>query len=418
MKKMIRILQTAVAAGVLAAMLALPAWAQTKTVTSVTIRVGTDTQAGEELNENINYINDSLDVQEGTYAAVNSTKYSIHNVEWYSSTSKPMKIGEEPKMKIYLEAGWDDNYDYAFRGSYSSNNITVKGGTFVSAKRSGDELEVIVKLNGIKGQYLPPDNAYWRGSDYGNAAWSFDSENKSFSSGTYDVYLYRGSTAVKKLNDYQGTSYNFYPYMTKEGTYYFKIRTVPATDSEKKYGDESEWIESDEVYIGKEDVSDGSGQTDDNGMNSGTTQVGWILNNGSWYYRYPDGSYEKNAFSKINGKWYMFDASGKMLTGWQQNQYGYTYYLNEAGDMHTGWIQWGGKWYYMNPTQDTYEGSMCRGWINVNGNIYYMDQDGAMAEGWKQVDGNWYYFYPGVGNRAVNTYIDGFYVDGNGIWKK
>ena len=27
-------------------------------------------------------------------------------------------------------------------------------------------------------------------------------------------------------------------------------------------------------------------------------------------------------------------------------------------------------------------------------------------------------FYPGAGNKAVNTYIDGFYVDANGVWRK
>ena len=41
-----------------------------------------------------------------------------------------------------------------------------------------------------------------------------------------------------------------------------------------------------------------------------------------------------------------------------------------------------------------------------------------MAEGWTQVDKNWYYFYPGYGYKAVNTTIDTFYVDANGIWKK
>ncbi len=41
-----------------------------------------------------------------------------------------------------------------------------------------------------------------------------------------------------------------------------------------------------------------------------------------------------------------------------------------------------------------------------------------MLEGWNEVDGNWYYFYPGAGNKAVNTYIDGFYVDANGVWRK
>ena len=61
---------------------------------------------------------------------------------------------------------------------------------------------------------------------------------------------------------------------------------------------------------------------------------------------------------------------------------------------------------------------MMTGWLGVGGTDYYMKADGSMAEGWQEVDGSWYYFYPGSGAKAFNTYIDGFYVDQNGIWKK
>ncbi|MEI3168939.1 MAG: hypothetical protein V8S58_14165 [Lachnospiraceae bacterium] len=47
---------------------------------------------------------------------------------------------------------------------------------------------------------------------------------------------------------------------------------------------------------------------------------------------------------------------------------------------------------------------------------YYLDNIGYMVEGWNQVDGNWYYFYPGQGNKAVNTTIDTFYVNDQGVW--
>ena len=64
------------------------------------------------------------------------------------------------------------------------------------------------------------------------------------------------------------------------------------------------------------------------------------------------------------------------------------------------------------------EGAMRTGWLNYNGKVYYLHSNGAMAEGWTQIDKNWYYFYPGYGYKAVNTTIDTFYVDANGIWKK
>lgn len=58
------------------------------------------------------------------------------------------------------------------------------------------------------------------------------------------------------------------------------------------------------------------------------------------------------------------------------------------------------------------------GWLQNNGKRYCLGPNGTMLEGWNQVDGNWYYFYPGSGNMAVNTTIDTFYVDTNGVWKK
>lgn len=56
------------------------------------------------------------------------------------------------------------------------------------------------------------------------------------------------------------------------------------------------------------------------------------------------------------------------------------------------------------------------GWLGKDGKTYYLDNIGYMVEGWNQVDGNWYYFYPGQGNKAVNTTIDTFYVNDQGVW--
>lgn len=395
-----------------------PAFGATKAITSVVVRVGTDTEAGELLNENITLYTDTTDAQDGTYAATNSNKYYVRDAEWTSSVRNEAGVGDEPRMKLYLEV--EDN-DYSFRGSYSSNNVTVKGGTFVSARRSSEgDLEVTVKLNGIKGTYTAPSDATWRNSGYGNAVWSMDGDedDESVTSGYYDVYLYRGGTTVKKLEAYKGTSYDFYPYMTKKGTYRYKVRTVPFTESQKKYGTKSEWTESDEIYIDEENVSDGTGQVDGNGQQTGSTgQVGWVLSDGTWYYRYPDGSYEKDAWLKVNDKWYLFDKDGKMLTGWQRKN-GLTYFLSDNGDMYVGWLKSGDYWYYLNRVNDGVEGAAHTGWLQNNGKTYYLNQSGVMLEGWNKVEDNWHYFYPGSGNMAVNTTVDTFYVDNNGIWKK
>ena len=91
-------------------------------------------------------------------------------------------------------------------------------------------------------------------------------------------------------------------------------------DSQKDYAESSDWTESDEIYIGKESVSDGSGKVDYNNPNGAgnqnTAQVGWIQDGNRWWYRYPDGSYPKNTWVSIFGEKYFFDEKGYMVTGW------------------------------------------------------------------------------------------------------
>ena len=55
--------------------------------------------------------------------------------------------------------------------------------------------------------------------------------------------------------------------------------------------------------------------------------------------------------------------------------------------------------------------------ITIDGKTYFMNESGAMVEGWYKVQDNWYYFYPGQGQKAVNTSISGFQLDANGVWQ-
>ena len=59
--------------------------------------------------------------------------------------------------------------------------------------------------------------------------------------------------------------------------------------------------------------------------------------------------------------------------------------------MATGWVKDGSTWYYLNAS------------------------NGDMKTGWFQVGSKWYYAYSS-GALAVNTTVDGYYVNYNGEW--
>ena len=67
------------------------------------------------------------------------------------------------------------------------------------------------------------------------------------------------------------------------------------------------------------------------------------------------------------------------------------------------------------------EGIMITGWYfdPFYQKWFYLDTNGAMVIGWKEIDGKWYYFNPvsdgAKGAMAVNTWIDGRYVDEYGV---
>lgn len=341
-----------------------------------------------------------------------NNRYEISSVAW-SKNVKRAEIGETYTLKVTLEA----QDDYVFRGSYSSSKVTVKGGTFVSARRgrTNDELVVNLKTKPVEGTLNVPENVEWKSTNYRNSKFGYASWD-SVSGAAYDVQLYRNDKVVHKVSGLTRLTYNFYPYMTKEGDYNFRVRAVPADSSVKAYAEKSDWEYSDYLYVTEDEVSDGSGREQD--VNSDGTpnvtnpnQVGWIQSNGKWFFRYPDGTYLRDCWGKIGEIWYLFDANGEMLTGWQYRN-GHYYYMNQSGAMVTGWLLDGNIWYYLNA-----DGAMLTGWITVNNQTYYLNESGAMVTGWKEIGGQFYYFHSD-GHKAVNEVISGFYVDANGIWKR
>lgn len=392
-------------------------------------------------------LGEALSSDASEYVSVSNNKYYVfESAIWVDDISR-LSVGDEPRIRVTLEAVprrvSHQNYteEYIFRGSYNSSNVTVINGTFSSAsvRDSGNSLVVTLRSDEIKGPYTSPQNADWN-SVLGTASWRADSND----SGYYDILLYRDSTLLKRLYTYRGRSYNFYPYMTKEGEYFYRIRTVPGPND--SVGKASNWIDSSSLYISSNEVSDGSGQTtsDTYGGSSSAYEssgsvasgavtsidgvdlgdsYGWINIANNWYFRYPDKTLA-TGWLKLNDKYYRFDTDGSMQTGWILNPYGQWYYLNPTdGVMVTGWLNISGTYYYLDSRDYECQGMMLTGVQNIGGRIYYFDSSGAMQTGWIHIGDGYYYFYPEgstggeFGYLASNTYIGYFYVGADGAWR-
>ena len=427
-------------------------------ISKVSVRISSKLEAGSTLP--------TIELDTGTpenggiRVSAGNSKYHVSTAEWTDKGNKEMKAADEPQMKITLEPE-DVSQDY-FLASYKSSDVKVSGGSFVSARRSGDNLVVTVRVQGIKGDYDAPKDAYWYEDRLGEARW----EKPENTSGTYELQLFRDGKSVHKVDRVSAVKYNFYPYMTEAGEYTFKVRTIPDTDLQKKYGKKSEWLESGELEITDRYVSDGKGQQNkDSTMVKGADTVGWVKEEGDrWIYRLPDGNLCRGGWRDISGQWYFFDMDGYMATGWRQvdgrwhylhengqmavgwnringkwyffhnnSQDGQTegamigpgwqvigswyYFFNEDGSAYTGWLQQNGKYYYLNELDNSLQGAMFTGWMERDGKTYYLDSNGERASGWCQIDGSWHYFYPETGEMARSTEVSGFAVDENGVWR-
>ena len=397
--------------------------ASSKKITSVTLHVKSKLESGDSLEKDSITDGEPGDGELGIW--VDSDKYEIDSMRITSGTSKDTKVGQQITAKVVLVTT-DDDYIFKSGMSKSSVKISGGGGTVTSISRSSHKLTVTLKIKGVKGTYDAPEDAEWReGSNLGKARWSAPDNT----SGYYEVILRKGGNIIKRVTDYHGTSYDFYPYMTKAGNYNFRVRTIPHTSTEKNYGKNSEWTDSEDLYIEKDEVSDGKGAVWDSGYQSsqgsgGTVtslpagQAGWFEANGRWYFGFPDGSLKKNGWEQIQGLWYCFDENGVMRTGWVKTDQG-SYFLGDNGAMLTGWNDVGGEWYYFyEASQPDKVGLMAVNAILLRDDkAWYVDQDGKRASGWKQVGDNWYYFYPGSGEMAKDTVIDTFYLGPDGVWQ-
>lgn len=163
------------------------------------------------------------------------------------------------------------------------------------------------------------------------------------------------------------------------------------------------WVDNDNYYV------------DNNGiMVSGKwLQVATTTNSASgydWYYFSSTGKAVKSKWEKVGDKWYNFDDTGAMQTGWVLDD---MYYCDANGAMQTGWQKLtppgeteeddyrtvpfydeyddGKKWYYFSSNGKKVlpsdEGENVKQ-KKIDGVYYCLAEDGAMQTGWVCVTGD------------------------------
>ena len=116
----------------------------------------------------------------------------------------------------------------------------------------------------------------------------------------------------------------------------------------------------------------------------------WKKSSKGWWYGDDCGWYAKNQWQKIDGKYYFFDKDGVM----EADAYRQGYYLTKSG-------AWDGK-------------DKAIGWNKTaKGWRYTLTRKTYLKDGWKKIDGKWYYFKSGYA--AVNEFVQGWWLDKNGV---
>lgn len=171
------------------------------------------------------------------------------------------------------------------------------------------------------------------------------------------------------------------------GTYTLKAEYIPALHDNYT----GEKMISIEDYIVKNKIQYTDSSDDDSDYNVPVPKGQWIRDEIGWRWHYTNETswaqgrketdQEGNVmvyyrWEQINNAWFAFDADGYAKEG----------FLFDAN--YDGW--------------------------------FYVDINSGMKTGWQQINGKWYYFNPvSDGRRGVmlaDAWIDGWYVDKNGIW--
>lgn len=138
----------------------------------------------------------------------------------------------------------------------------------------------------------------------------------------------------------------------------------------------------------------------------GRLLAGWQKVGSTWYYLRPDNAQMFTGWYQEGDALYFLKSSGAMAANEWVDYIGNTrLYMSADGhatfemrngliykdrntdELASGWVKRDDSWLYINQ-----DGSLAKGWLNLNGTWYYLDpNNGTMRTGWVLVDGLWYW---------------------------
>lgn len=124
-----------------------------------------------------------------------------------------------------------------------------------------------------------------------------------------------------------------------------------------------------------------------------SSEIGWHTDGkGSWWYQTGESSSEYAVgWYRVGMKWYYFNESGWMLTGWVHASWDGSekcwWHFDDSGALEADkWLTYNDSWYLLGS-----DGRMATGWQERLGKRYYLDETGRMITGWLKLDNDWYY---------------------------
>ena len=353
----------------------------------------------------------NIDEKENVTDVDITTSSKLFDVVDYEITNEPDEIwqeGEKPKLKIKLEVS--DKEEFFFDTDLSEEAVTL---TLTSPNTESKEAKITKVIRSGKNKAyvyvtLPAVGDGKYDLDIPEISWGADNKaywDEAEDATSYELKLYRdGKLVNSKTITTTDRVFDFSEYFTEEGEYEYKIRAVY---NKSHKGD---WEDSDELEITqKEAVKQEAGKPA--GTVVDNKQGTWVKDKVGWWWLNADRTWPKNEWKEINNKYYFF---------------------NNSGYIHTGWVFTDGNWYFCNDngervvnttisdcklnTQGIWVGTP-NTWFKWGDDWYYFGKDGKpVLNQWVQTSEAW--FYCGQDGRILKntTTPDGYQVDGNGAW--